>query len=392
MKYRELGRTGLKVSEIGIGTEYLVKANKAVIKDVVSAAVEAGCNYFDVLFDNPDYLDGFGEAFDGIRDKVIITAHIPVLDSIEKYKERFNDFLNRVKCEYVDIQFISCCDREEVYNAVADPAGQTVEEIRIRTMGQDYILKQHGGHLKYARTLQEQGKVKHLGFSTHVLPTAIRAIKDGYFDVLMFPVNPIFDALPGKAGMENLTELWDLAVGYKKIGISEERKELHKLSMLTQTGLIAMKPFAGGWLFNPDLNADITAVQLLSYALSQTGVTAVVPGVGNINQLKSCLKYLDASKEEKDFSCMLTKLNWNPKDKCMYCNHCQPCRAGIDIAQINKLYDLAARYGMNEVIKKEYNAIENKPSRCIGCGDCTSRCPFGINVPDRMKIASEMFG
>lgn len=77
MKYRELGKTGLKVSEIGIGTEDLVKANKAVIKDVVSAAVEAGCNYFDVLFDNPEYLDGFGEAF--IQDNHLIgfTGAIP---------------------------------------------------------------------------------------------------------------------------------------------------------------------------------------------------------------------------------------------------------------------------------------------------------------------------
>lgn len=387
MKYRELGKTGLKVSEIGIGTEYLVKASKDTIKDIVSTAVEAGCNYFDILFDNPEYLDGFGEALKRIRDKVIITSHISTLDSITRCKEKFDDFLERVKCEYVDILFISCCDREEVYNAVTDMSGQASDEIRIRTLGQDYILKHHGGHLKYARELQEQCRVKYLGFSTHVLPTALRAINDEYFDVLMFPINPIFDALPGKAGMENLNELWELAIGHKNIKISDDRKELHKLCMHTQTGLVAMKPFAGGWLFNPDLNANITPVQLISYTLSQSGVTTVVPGVSDNTQLKSCLQYLEASNEDKDFSSMLTKLNWNPKDRCMYCNHCQPCRSGIDIAQINRIYDLSTKYGLNEIIKKEYDAIEIKPDICIGCGDCVARCPFGINVPERMTKA-----
>jgi len=295
-----------------------------------------------------------------------------------------------VKCDYVDILFLSCCDREEVYSAVTDLSGRLVDEIRIRTLGQDYFLKQHGGHLKYAKELQQSGKARYLGFSTHVLPTAFRAVNDGFFDVLMFPVNPIFDALPGKAGMENLNEMWELAIEHNKIEISNERKELHKLCMHTQTGLVAMKPFAGGWLFNPDLNADITAARLLSYALAQSGVTTVVPGVSDLNQLESCLKYLDASNEEKDFSKILSLLKWNPKDSCMYCNHCQPCKAGIDIAKINKLYDLSVKYGMNEVIKKEYKAIEQKPINCLGCGDCISRCPFGIDVPDRMVKASQV--
>lgn len=392
MKYRDLGKTGLKASEIGIGTEYLVKAAKGDIKDVVKTAVDAGCNYFDILFDNPEYLDSFGEALEGIRDKVIITAHIFTLDPIEKCKGKFEDFLNRVKCGYVDILFISCCDREEVYNAVTDLSGKLSDEINIRTLGQDYVLKQHGGHLKYAKELQEQGSVKYLGFSTHVLPTAIRAVKDGYFDLLMFPINPIFDALHGKAGMENLNELWELSIEHKKIEISEERKELHKLCMHTQTGLIAMKPFAGGWLLKPDLNANITAIKLLSYTLSQSGVTTVIPGVSNLDQLKSCLKYIEASNEEKDFSEMLSQLKWNPKDRCMYCSHCQPCKAGIDIAQVNKLYDLSVEYGINEVIKNEYDSLASKAEDCLNCGECTSRCPFGINVPDRMKKASEMIG
>lgn len=392
MNYRTLGKTGLSISEIGIGTEYLVKSSKAEIREVVEAALEAGCNYFDVLFDNPEYLDGFGEAFKGIREKIVITAHIFTMEPIEKCKEKFEDFMNRVKCGYVDILFVSCCDREEVYDAVTDLSGKRVDELKLRTLGQDYVLKQHGGHLQYAKELQAQGRVKHLGFSTHVLPTAIRAINDGYFDVLMFPINPIFDTLPGKAGAENLNELWELASKHRNSSMGEERKELHKLCMHTETGLIAMKPFAGGWLFNPSIGANLTDIQLISYTLSQSGVTTVIPGVANMDQLKSCLRYVNASKVEKDFSGALSMLHWNPKDHCMYCNHCQPCQANIDIAQVNKLYDLAVKYDINSTIRNEYGALDVKPENCIGCGDCIQRCPFGIDVRDRMAKASELFG
>jgi uncharacterized protein len=391
MKYRPLGRTGLKVSEIAIGTEYLVNAPKSIIKEVVQKAVEAGCNYFDILFDNPDYLDGFGEALEGIRDKVIIAAHLPTLDSIDKCKAKFNDFMNRVKCGYVDVLFISCCDREEVYEAVTDLSGELVPEIKIRTLGQDFQLLQHGGHLKFAKELQEKGLARHLGFSTHVLPTAMRAIKDGYFDVLMFPINPIFDTLPGKAGAEELNELWDLSINHDKVEISTERKELHKLCMHTETALIAMKPFAAGWLFNPELNAGITSIKIISYILSQSGVTTMVPGVANLEQLEDCLKYIGANDEEKDFSEMISKLRWNPKDCCMYCSHCQPCSSNIDIAKVNKLYDSAVKYGMNEKLAKEYNALDCKADSCIACGDCIKRCPFGIDARDRMIKAAELF-
>lgn len=391
MKYRALGKTGLQVSEISIGTEYLVKASKEQIKEVVTSAVAAGCNYFDILMEDPNYLDGFGEALKGFRDKVILTSHFSTLDNLEKCKAKFQDFINRVGCGYVDILFISCCDREAIYDAVTDPEGKLVDEISIRTLGQDFNLKNHGGHLKYARELQVQGLVKHFGFSTHVLPLAEKAVSDGYFDVLMFPINPVFDTLPGKAGAEDLGELWELSSNRGNAAVSEERKALQRLCMHTQTGLIAMKPFAAGWLFNPDLNAGITTVKLLSYILSQSGVSTIVPGVANLEQLQDCLHYYDVKEEEKDFSEMISKLKWNPKDCCMYCSHCQPCTANIDIAQVNKLYDSALKYGLNPALQKEYELLTAKPDSCISCGDCVKRCPFGIDARERMEKSAALF-
>ncbi len=97
MQYRKLGQTDLNVSVIGLGTEYLVKASQETVTSVVHAAVDAGVNYFDVLFAKPDYRDHFGQAFKGLRDKVIITGHLPTTEGVEWCGQSFHDHLTRLR-------------------------------------------------------------------------------------------------------------------------------------------------------------------------------------------------------------------------------------------------------------------------------------------------------
>ena len=53
MEYRKLGRTGLNVSAIGLGTEHLEKSRETM-EEVLRTAVDAGVNYIDVLYSNPE--------------------------------------------------------------------------------------------------------------------------------------------------------------------------------------------------------------------------------------------------------------------------------------------------------------------------------------------------
>jgi hypothetical protein len=74
----------------------------------------------------------------------------------------------------------------------------------------------------------------------------------------------------------------------------------------------------------------------------------------------------------------------------MYCNHCQPCRAGIDISEINKLINLAATSNFEPRLQA-YQQLKVQASACQECGDCMQRCPFDVNVIDRMKEAVALF-
>ena len=78
--------------------------------------------------------------------------------------------------------------------------------------------------------------------------------------------------------------------------------------------------------------------------------------------------------------------------QCTYCGHCAPCSSGIDIAAVNKFYDLAV---MADVVpaslRAHYEALGTTAADCTACAICEPRCPFGVPVSERMAQAAALF-
>ena len=116
----------------------------------------------------------------------------------------------------------------------------------------------------------------------------------------------------------------------------------------------------------------------------------VLGGPGNVKQLKEILSYLDASEEERDYSIISTLTPDESVGKCVYCKHCHPCPAGLDIGLINKYYDLAL---LGDTLAKEhYLTLEKTASDCIACGHCNKRCPFKVLQMEQMEEIRKYFG
>lgn len=113
-------------------------------------------------------------------------------------------------------------------------------------------------------------------------------------------------------------------------------------------------------------------------------------GAGNIEHLKQNLSYLESSDEDRDYSAIGSFTPVETKGICVYCKHCQPCPAGLDIGLINKFYDLSMQG--DELAKSHYNGLLKTASDCIKCGHCDSRCPFSVKQMDRMEVIAEYFG
>ena len=383
MKYRVLGRTGRKISEIGMGTEHLLDKDEQIVIATIKAALDGGVTYFDCHpgHDNQEDVieyEGYvklGKAIGGVRDKLCLTYLAPSSFTSDAIQPRFEFFLRALGTDHIDVFILQFCDKVKNFE------GMTAD----------------GGLLDYAKKLQREGKLKYIGISTHSQAVAFGAIRNGAFDMLMYPVNPAFDVVVDEERYktDNLESLWDAADDFKPDSKNsrQPRKSVYSECEREGVGLVAMKPFGGGYIFNAEKDAGFTPVNLIAYALAQNGVSAVAPGCTKPEEIEEILKYNSCPDAERDYGEAVAKSRWYILGNCQYCNHCLPCRVGINVGQVNRLIDRAV-YNVQNDIKNTlamYQSLPVKASACIECEDCMRRCPFKVDVISRMKQAAGLF-
>jgi predicted aldo/keto reductase-like oxidoreductase len=369
METTKLGRTGLDVGAIGIGTEHMHGQPRETVVSTLRAAVERGVNYFDVIFAHPEYQSHMEEGFRGLRNDVLLAAHLgSTVKDGQYYKTRtakrcestFLGVLRALDTEYVDVLFL--------HNFNAD---------------KDWDRAERSGFLELAARLREEGRARCLAISGHYHGILRRAVESGLVDLIMVPVNLFNHAMPG-------------------------RNDLLDLCARQNIGVVAMKPFGGGKLLNKrgsmrvpkyqtsgetyqvKIASQVTPVQCLSYVLAQRGVSVALPGVKNETELTAALNTLQASASERDYGDLLASFGRTIEGQCIYCNHCLPCPAVIDIGQVNRLLDWA-ELGLTAALRAAYEALPVPASACTECGVCTQRCPFGVDVVPRIQEAIRVF-
>ena len=227
------------------------------------------------------------------------------------------------------------------------------------------------------KNLKEEGKIRHLGFSSHNPRTARRLIDTGLVDMFMFSINPSYDYQKG-----------DYAIGEVA-----ERAALYRDCESRGIGISVMKPFAGGQLLNDKTSVFkkvLSHAQCFQYALDRPAVMTVLPGVRNMEDLHAVLQFISAAPEEKDYAVIGEFTHQDVDGVCVYCNHCQPCPIGLNVGLINKYYDLAL--AGDEMAKEHYRKLPIQADACICCGHCESRCPFHVKQEERMERIADYFG
>lgn len=379
MRYRQLGKTGLAVSEIGLGAEWLERHNTAECKEVIDCCARAGINLLDCWMSEPNVRTNIGLALEGQREKWIIQGHLctywagdrhTCVRDLKRVRAGFADLLARLRTDYVDIGMVHYVDTKEVLSQVLRPE-----------------------FTDYLRELKAQGRVRFLGVSTHNPDTARAIVESGLFDVLLFSINPAFDMLPPT---EDMNEYFVKEYRAELRGVAPERTALYQLCQERGVGITVMKGYAGGRLLNAQASpfgVALTPVQCLHYALTRPAVASVLAGMETPEQVAQATAYEAASDQEKDYAAVLANAPFHSfAEQCTYCGHCQPCPVHIDIAMVNKLYDLAVMQGQSPAsIQSHYDALKAKASDCIGCGGCEKRCPFQVPVVERMEKAQALF-
>jgi len=355
MKYRINRKTKDKISEIGLGSSYMYEAGMEEAVKALRRAYEGGINYYDLAAGDGATFPIYGEAFKDVRENIFYQIHFGADYTKGTYGWSLN--LNTIKksvqwqleqlhTDYIDYGFIHCQD-----------------EIS------DWETYKKNGIYNYILELKEKGIVRHIGLSSHT-PSVIHQILDeADIDMLMFSVNPAYDYGQGE---------------YANGGV-EERNSIYKRCEKEGIGISVMKPFSGGQLLDASqspFKQALTPYQCIRYALDKPGILTVLPGAQSVKEVEALLAYFDQTEEDLDYSLIGSFAPPAAHGKCVYCNHCKPCPAGLDIGLINKYYDLA-RAGDNMAVE-HYKTLEKNASDCIQCGHCNHRCPFHVSQSQRM--------
>ena len=381
MEYRTLGSTGLRVGVIGLGCGGFDDIDSATSRELVTYALDHGMNYMDIYDANPKVRSNIGYGLGDRREEMIIQGHIGCWwngDSyertrdVEKCKKGFEDLLTRLHTDYIDIGMMHIFDKMEEWEAV---------------QGSDY--------LQYVKDLKAQGKIKHIGVSSHNAEVALAIAKSGLVEVIMFSLNPAFDRVASG------NNPWDPATFDNMLpGIDPVRVELYDYCAQHNIAITVMKTFGGrDRLLDAEkspLKVALTREQCIAYVLAKPCVATVLCTIDNASKVDEYLHYNKASDEEKDYNAVLNKPTAQAeagKGDCTYCKHCAPCPAGIDIAEVNHLLDKAKIAGkVTDELAAKYKALAHHASECVQCGACEGRCPFDVPVRERMEEAEAMFG
>lgn len=379
MKYRKLGTTGLEVSEIGLGAEWLERHNEKEVKEIIDCCESYGINILDCWMSEPNVRTNIGKAIRGKRERWIIQGHIGSTwqngqyvrtRDLAKVEEAFSDLLTRLGTDYIDLGMIHFVDEETEFHKIME-----------------------GEFLDYVKEKKKQGIIHHIGMSTHNPKVAKLAALSGVVEMILFSINPAFDLLPAS---EDLNTYFADSYAEDLNGIDPERAELYQVCEQHGIGITVMKGYAGGRLFSPQTSpfgVALTPVQCIHYALTRPGVASILAGYDSTEHVTQAVAYETATSKEKDYASVLAHAPHHAyTGQCTYCGHCAPCPAGIDVAMVNKLYDLATmQEEVPSTIKAHYESLSAGAKDCIACGGCEVRCPFDVPVVERMKRATVLF-
>ncbi|MHB9133954.1 MAG: aldo/keto reductase [Armatimonadota bacterium] len=364
MQYRQLGKTGYSVSQLGFGAMRLPmigegeeqRVNRELAIPMIHRAFEAGVNYIDtaVGYCHQDSQRVVGEALKGWREKIVVSTKNPNYGEDEKeWWTNLENSLERLQVQYIDI-----------YNHHGLNWKAYEEHIAPRLSG-------------WMRKAKDQGLIKHICCSFHDDNEALKKVVDtGYPQVITLQYNMLDRKLEE-----------GIAYAHEK-GI----------------GIVVMGPVAGGRLgiSSEVFEGMIPGVQrvpelAMRFVLSNPNVSVALSGMSTMEQVEEniavCADPMSLTDDDRAaIEEHLVRLQKLAELYCSGCGYCQPCPQEVPISHIFNIYNTARVYGLWELAQNNYAQIGvsqwskgNKADACVECGECEDKCPQ--KLPIRKQLA-----
>lgn len=334
MEYRVLGKTNLKVSVIGFGGIPVQRISKEESISIIHRAQELGVNFIDSALGYGISEEYIGEALQGRRDKWIIATKSMVRDKASMARD-IEISLKNLKTDYIDLYQLHNIRTEAEYE---------------RVLAED-------GAYRALLEAKEQGKIGHIGITSHSLDTLRLIVEKGIFETIMYPYNVVE------------TQAFELFRRAKELNV----------------GVIAMKPMAGGALQNGEI--------ALKFIAENKSITTAIPGMASLQEVEQNASvgnaYVPLTYEEREAA--LKEANELGSEFCRRCGYCGPCPQGIDIPSMFTFKAYKDRYNLPEWAEGRYFASKSRAKDCVECGACETRCPYDLPIRSMLKDVRKTF-
>ncbi len=334
MEYRVLGRTGLKISRLGLGGIPIQRTDAESVKKLVQKMHAAGLNYIDTARGYTVSEEYLGYALEGLRQDFILATK-----SMARTKEAMaadiEISLKSLRTDYIDLY--------QIHN----PTAQDLETVQAP-----------GGALEALREAQAAGKIGHIGITLHAIDLFRAAVELPWPETIMFPYNLV----------------------------ETQAEELIRTCAEKDIGFIVMKPLAGG--------AIEDAALALRYIAANPDVSVVIPGMAEEKELVQNLAAVcdPAPLSPAELEKIQVIRDTLGTQFCRRCNYCAPCTAGINIPALFILEGYLTRYGLADWAKDRYAGTAVKASACLDCGACEPRCPYNLPIRQLLLRVAKNFG
>jgi predicted aldo/keto reductase-like oxidoreductase len=333
MQQIRLGKTGLDVSRIGIGGISLTRPTEGEAIKVVQHALDLGVNFIDTARGYGISEERIDKAIAERREQVTLTTKgwgdkTTALECIE-------ESLKQLNTDYIDLWQVHGINTFESLEHVIGP----------------------GGHLEGAREALQAGKIRHIGFSSHSLKVALKAVASGHFETIQFPLNFVSD---------------------------EAVDELVPLSRKHDLGFIAVKPFAGGRI--KDANLAIKYLLQFQDILPDPGIEKAEE-IEEIVNIVNSGAYELTDQEQQEIKDIRERIGTR---FCRQCQYCMPCPQDVHICgalYLKILWELwppelyFAGHSIGGYVSNAVNSARN----CVQCGECETKCPYQLPIQEMIE-------
>lgn len=316
-----LGSTGITVNKNGFGALPIQRVSTEEAVLLARKAYDAGITFFDTARWYSDSEVKLGEAFDGMRDKVVIATKTGATTA-EGFWKDLETSLTNLRTDYIDIY--------QFHNPsfVPKPGDKS-------------------GLYDAAMEAKAQGKIKHIGITNHRLSVANEAIDSGLYETLQFPFCYL---------------------------ATDKDLELVRKCKEKNMGFIAMKALSGGLITN----------SAAAYAyIAQFDNVIPIWGVQRESELDEFISYIDNPPVMTDEIKALIDKDRDELlgEFCRGCGYCMPCPVGIEINNAARMSLMIRRAPAAGWLTEDWQEKMKLIEKCLHCGKCKSKCPYGLDTP-----------